>query len=101
MVLPDWLERLSVFGGAGILMPKALICVSVAFFGFVIFNLNRSVSVLNASASTLSELGRAKVAEKGWDGSTPSCCFPKPQRRDDRTSTNGLITLENKQATRR
>ncbi len=56
MALLEWLEGLSLSGGAGVLAPAALFAVSVAFFGFVIFNLHRSMSVRNALGIDLSGL---------------------------------------------
>ena len=59
MTLLEWLEGLSFSGVAGILAPAALFAVSVAFFGFVIFNLHRSMSVRNALGIDLSGLRRS------------------------------------------
>ena len=60
MALLEWVEGLSLSGGAGILAPAALFAVSVAFFGFVIFNLHRSMSVRNALGIDLSGLRRSE-----------------------------------------
>jgi len=56
MPILDWLESLSFDGGAGILIPAALFAGSVAFFGFVIFNLHRHMSLHNVLGIDLSGL---------------------------------------------
>ncbi len=47
MALLEWLEELSVSGGAIVLLPAAIFAISVAFMGVVIFNLHRSMSKRN------------------------------------------------------
>ena len=59
MAIVEWLEALSLSGGAGVLAPAATFAISVAFFGFVIFNLHRSMSVRNVLGIDLSPLRRS------------------------------------------
>ena len=59
MAIINWLEGLSLSGGAGILIPSSLFALSVALFGFIIFNLHRSMSVRNALGIDLSGLRKS------------------------------------------
>ena len=56
MPLLDWLEKLSVSSGAGILVPAAIFAVSVAFFAYAVFNLSRVMSVRNVLGINLAGL---------------------------------------------
>ena len=59
MAFLEWLEELSLSGGAGALAPAAIFAISVAFFGFVIFNLHKSMSVRNVLGIDLSGLRKS------------------------------------------
>ena len=43
----QWLDELSLSGGAGALAPSALFAISVAVFAYAIFHLHRAMSVRN------------------------------------------------------
>jgi len=59
MAILEWLEALSLSRGAGVVVPAGIFAISVAFFGFVIFNLHRSMSVRNVLGIDLSPLRRS------------------------------------------
>ena len=59
MAIIEWLEALSLSGGAVVVIPAGIFAISVAFFGFVIFNLHRSMSIRNVLGIDLSPLRRS------------------------------------------
>ena len=54
MAVIEWLDRLSLAGGAGALVPSALFAIIVAIFAYVIFQLQRGMSVQNVLGIDLS-----------------------------------------------
>ena len=54
MQIIEWLDQLSLAGGAGALVPSALFAMTVAIFAYVIFQLQRVMSVQNVLGIDLS-----------------------------------------------